>query len=594
MATLRSDGDQAGTSRKAELLRRGAIELLRSRALVLIGLMGILAAIGWRTERMFDVTSVARVGIVLCLFVSLTAVVWFGLRRVVAAAVAAFAVLALLGILSKLKFNYNGATLHMLDLYLHLGSPVEVAFFAWHQPLVAAGGLAAVGVVAALIAMLARREVASGWSRLAAVPVMALPLLPASHYAASPRLQEQMLHGHFYDGYHLTSWFLSAFVPIDSRALARHFPGTPPAEHKPAVALRFGAAADAAIAAPSAVATQQAGPNIILILHESTIDPRPYRPAEVARFKEDPFVSGDGRTRKLIVETFGGRTWITEYGLMFGLSTHYFQPNQAFLGYLLEGKMRHSLGHALSNHGYGSTYVYPAPRTFANTGRFYRSLGFERVIDYHDQAKPAYNKRDRDHYQTAFEDLKARRAAGDRRPVLSFVMTEATHFPWSTAYFPDVRADEIVPGDAFAEYARRIRIGHDDYTAFKAALAAAFPGERFLLVGFGDHHPNLTAPAIADTNPVTSPRYETFYRIEGLNFTPDYASAESGIEIGYLGTVIQQAARLGLDPSYALRRDTKTACAGLMHRCQDQSRIKALHRALVERGDFEPYYDLSR
>lgn len=335
-------------------------------------------------------------------------------------------------------------------------------------------------------------------------------------------------------------------------------------------------------------------PNIILILHESTIDPRPYRPEEVDRFAEDPFVSADGVTRKLIVETYGGSTWISEYGVMLGLSTHYFRPNQAFLGHLFQGQMRHSLIHALAAQGYGTTYVYPAPKSFANTGRFYAALGIERVIDYFDQPKPAYNRRDRDHYEMVLRDLARRRAEQDNRPQFSFVMTEAPHFPWDTPYFPDVRADEIRPGDPYAEYARRLRIGHDDYKAFKARLAADFPGEQFLLVGFGDHHPRWTASYIDSTDPATSPRYETFYRLDSIGMALPRDLPTEAIEIGYLGTIALEAAGLELDASYRARRETLTACRGLLFRCQDQDRIKAMHRALVERGDIVPRYAWSK
>ena len=564
---------------------RRRIDVTVAHALA-IALFAGLTSLAVVTERMFGSLSTARVGIVLALFLALVAALFMVTRRVGLAAFVAAALLVGLGALSKSKFAYLGATLHSLDLYVYLGAPTELAFFAWHQPQVTALGLVLVMLMAPVSVQLWRYEAASTVPRLAALPLVLLPLLPASHFAASPNLQAQMEHGHFYDGYHLTSWFLSLFRPIDNTALQARFPG------KSADAA---APQRAATVTPAPVAAlPQRPPNIVLILHESTIDPRPFRPEERARFDVEPFASMDGITRRLIVETYGGNTWISEYGVMFGLSTHYFRPNQAFLGHLLEGKMRHSLAHALAGHGYGSTYVYPAPKSFANTGRFYKALGFERVLDYFDQQKPAYNRRDRDHYETALADLARRRADGDLRPQFTFVMTEAPHFPWDTTYFPAVRADEIRPGDPYAEYARRLRIGHDDYAAFKARLAAQFPGERFVLVGFGDHHPRWTASYIESTDPAASPRYDTFYRLDGIGIDATRAAPSSPIEIGYLGTVMMEAAGLPLDASYQLRREALHACAGLLFRCSDQARVMELHRALVERGDFVPVYALSR
>lgn len=549
----------------------------------------VLCIIGFHTERMFDTFSKARLGIVLSLFVSLAGLVWLATRRQAVSVFSALVVLLGLGAVSKIKFDYTGASLHAFDLYYYLRAPTELVFFAWHQPKVAAGGLTVLALLMAVAVALWRAEHAAVRARALVLPLALLPMAPASHYAASDNIQTQMLHAHFYDGYHLTSWFISGFNPIDNTKLAAYFPGKVPAEKTASAPLAAQMKASAPLAAPVEPAKK---PNIILVLHKSTIDPRPYVPAERQRFTEDPFVSGDGATRKLIVETFGGRTWISEYGVMFGLSTHYFRPNQTFLGYLLPGKVRHSLAHALGDLGYGSTYVYPAPRSFANTGPFYKTLGFERVLDYFDQTPPAYNKRDRDHYDYAIRDLKARREAKDARPQFTFVMTEATHFPWDKTYFPDVRADEARPGDPWSEYARRLRIGHDDYQAFKARLAREFPDEQFLVIGFGDHHPILTGPIIADTNPATSPRFDTFYRVDGVNFTPDYVAAPPAIEIGYLGNVMLSAAGLPLDESFVLRARAMADCRGLMYRCADQSRIIAMHRRLVERGDFVPKYSM--
>lgn len=343
----------------------------------------------------------------------------------------------------------------------------------------------------------------------------------------------------------------------------------------------------------SAAEAPLSAPNIILVLHESIIDPRPFTSDENVFFTEDPFVSGDGVSRQLIVETYGGITWISEYGAILGLSTHYLRPLHSYLGHFMQGKFKHALPHALAAHGYGLTFVYPAQRSFVNTGRFYKALGFERIIDFADQKPSFWVERDRFHFNHAIADIKARRASGDKRPVFSFVMTSATHAPWSKVYFPDVRPNEARPGNEWAEYARRVRIAHDDMKELKQRLAAEFPAEQFVIVGFGDHQPILTRAHFSqrnlhqmdDADLRTSAIFESFYRIDGVNFIPAYDEAPKRTEIGYLANIVLSAARLPLAGTFQMRRDLMRNCAGLLFRCANQVAVMELHREIINRGE---------
>src|SRR5262249_25609684 len=89
-----------------------------------------------------------------------------------------------------------------------------------------------------------------------------------------------------------------------------------------------------------------------------------------------------------------------------------------------------------------------------------------------------------------------------------------------------------------------------------------FPGERFLLVRYGDHQPDfaslmlepwLDELGISRRLMTYDPRYfTTYYAIDAVNFKPvNLSSALDTIEGPYLPLVVQEAAGLPLDPSFA-------------------------------------------
>src|SRR5687767_10245732 len=102
----------------------------------------------------------------------------------------------------------------------------------------------------------------------------------------------------------------------------------------------------------------------------------------------------------------------------------------------------------------------------------------------------------------------------------------------------------------------------EDYTAFLADLKRNFPGERFLLVRYGDHQPDFSPeimdPALdkamlAQRMMTFDPRYyTTYYAIDAINFRPvNVSSALETLDGPYLPLIVQEAAGLPLDPSFA-------------------------------------------
>ena len=82
------------------------------------------------------------------------------------------------------------------------------------------------------------------------------------------------------------------------------------------------------------------------------------------------------------------------------------------------------------------------------------------------------------------------------------------------------------------------------------------------------------------------PRYfTTYYAIDAINFTPvDVSSALDTLEGPYLPLVVQEAAGLPLDPSFAEQKKILHRCNGLFYGCADGAEARHFNRMLIDAG----------
>src|SRR5260370_2237959 len=79
--------------------------------------------------------------------------------------------------------------------------------------------------------------------------------------------------------------------------------------------------------------------------------------------------------------------------------------------------------------------------------------------------------------------------------------------------------------------------------------------------------------------------YTTYYEIDVINFKPvSLASALETIEGPYLPLVLQEAAGLPLDPSFAEQKRILERCKGLFYACADGAEARRFNRLLIDAG----------
>jgi hypothetical protein len=334
-------------------------------------------------------------------------------------------------------------------------------------------------------------------------------------------------------------------------------------------------------------------PNIIMIHDESSFDIRAAEGVKVPPGYGSHFKSFDGKERKFLAEGNGGPSWYTEYNVLAGLSSRSFGRFSYFLTRIASGRVERGLPLALRRCGYQTISLYPAFGAFMSARSFQETTGIEQFYDAHDLGAKDVEP-DSFFYDSALRLMSQRPSD---KPLFAFVYLAANHFPWETRFRPDLTPAWRPLGNApnVDEYLRRQTMSVTDYKAFIAGLKKKFAGQPFLIVRYGDHQPefspHLLDPGLDDGGigkklESYDPRYyATYYAIDAVNFEPVQSPAVMDtIDAAYLPLVIQEAAGIPLDPSFAEQKEIMRRCNGLFYACKNGAEARRFNRLLIDAG----------
>ena len=340
-------------------------------------------------------------------------------------------------------------------------------------------------------------------------------------------------------------------------------------------------------------APQAKPPHIILVHDESSFDIRAVPGVKVAADYGGYFRSFDGKRRHFIVEGAGGPSWYSEYNVLAGLSARSFGRFAYYVTQIAAGRVERGLPTALRRCGYRTFSIYPALGAFMSAKNFQTTTGVQQFLD---QGALGTNRiePDRFYYDAALRMIARER---DKGPMFLFVYLAQNHYPWNYRWRPDLAPEWTNLGNApdVDEYLRRQSMSFRDYAGLLDRLARDFPGERFLLVRYGDHQPDfasvmlepwLDEPGINRRLMNYDPRYfTTYYALDAVNFKPvNLSSALDTIEGPYLPLVVQEAAGLPLDPSFAEQKRILERCKGLFYACAGGAEARRFNRLLIDAG----------
>jgi hypothetical protein len=334
-------------------------------------------------------------------------------------------------------------------------------------------------------------------------------------------------------------------------------------------------------------------PHIIMLLDESSFDITAAPGIKVPPDYRRHFRSFDGKQRSFVVEATGGPTWYAEYSVLTGLTARSFGRFKFHVTRIAAGRVERGLPRALHRCGYKTFTLYPESGGFLSARRFQQTVGIDRFIDAK-QMGAADVEPDRFYFDQVRHTIERERGGG---PLFIFSYVTANHFPWASRYRPDLTPGwkDLGNGERVDEYIRRQTMSAHDYADFLARLRRDFPDDSFLVVRFGDHQPwisteilepGLGDDAIARKIMAFDPRYfTTYYAIDAVNFAPvDVSSALDRLDAAYLPLVIQEAAGLPLDASFAEQKKIMRRCDGLFYQCNDGAEARRFNRLLIDAG----------
>ena len=563
-------------SRTCGLARRWLVDLeLRpaSAWVVVAVLSGMLARYFW-----LDEGSPANVLFTAAVTWTLIAGVVLLSRRVLFATVLVTALIVVLVAVATVKRSIMNMVVHAYDLFFYLSSWSTISFL-WsdHRRYV-------IALIAAMLALVAvswlayRADPSRVPRRWAAATVLLFAALAAlGAYSKGERRHMQF----YYSGLYLSSFYASWGETVEAL-----FRGT-----------LLEAAADPtgpAFVIPRTCPNRAKPPHIILVHQESVVQPSLFRTLRYDGSVDPFFRSDDDQLHALRVETYGGASWLTEFSLLAGVSTHSFGGMRQFVQTFTQGKLKDTLPQALQRCDYRNVVFYPMLKNFVSNDRFYSSIGLKEIFDLKAQGAPSAQERDSFYYRNALNEME-RHFQASRKPLFTFIQTMSAHWPYDYTYEPHVDVAGGGPGTdpEMSEYLRRVAIAKMDFEGLVAQLRERFPNEQFLIVHYGDHHPMATRTLLGyrdDTEAEDvlldpdSIGFHTYYAVHGINYRVPPLPRFQPLDVAYLGSLILQLAGLPLSDSHAERLRLMTLCNGRYYSCARREDILAFHRRLIDSG----------
>jgi phosphoglycerol transferase MdoB-like AlkP superfamily enzyme len=336
-------------------------------------------------------------------------------------------------------------------------------------------------------------------------------------------------------------------------------------------------------------------PHIVMLLDESSFDVTTAPDIKVPKGYTDFFKSIDGVQRTMVAEATGGPTWYTEFNVLTGMSARSFGDLKFYVTRIAAGRVTRGLPQALQRCGYKTVSLYPTYGDFLGARSFQKGVGIEQFIDMAQMGVAEDMQPDKFYFDQALKVFADQQPS--HAPVFMFVYLTANHFPWTSVYRADLTPDWTPPGNTaeIDEYIRRQAMTASDYRDFTARLARDYPDQSFVVLRFGDHQPAISQKmlepgidqkVLAQRLMAADPRYfSTYYALDGINFTPpDLSSALQTLDAAYLPIVLQEAAGIPLDPSFAEQKQIMLRCKGLFYACKGGAEARRFNRLLIDAG----------
>jgi phosphoglycerol transferase MdoB-like AlkP superfamily enzyme len=501
-------------------------------------------------------------------------------RRVLFSVVLTAALVATIAAAASAKRATMNMVVHAYDLFFYLSSWSTISYL-WSDQRRYVVGLVCALLATAIAARIAYHadstRVARQWSALAGILFVAL-----AWYGAETKGERRHMQ-FYYQNLYVSSFYASWGETLETLWRGALLEAAPKAT-----------AATPTFAIPNTCNTTTKPPHIILIHQESVVQPSLFKQLSYDHSVDPFFLSADSSLHPMRVETYGGASWLTEFSLLAGVSTHSFGGMRQFVQTFTQNKLKDTLPQALERCGYRNVVFYPMMRNFVSNDKFYTSIGLREIFDMKSQGAPSAQERDRFYYENSMAEMD-RHLKASRKPMFMFIQTMSAHWPYDYAFNPEVDVPGGGPGTdpEMNEYLRRVSMAKIDFDHLMGELRQRFPSERFLIVHYGDHHPMATRMLLGfnsetDAEDVAlhpdSIGFVTYYAARGINYRVPTLPQFETLDVPYVGTVMLELAGLPLSDSHKERKRLMELCKGRYNGCAKRDEILVFHRRLIDSG----------
>lgn len=321
-------------------------------------------------------------------------------------------------------------------------------------------------------------------------------------------------------------------------------------------------------------------PDIVTVLEESTFDPRMLQICGMPLCKYKMFTP-DARTRAsgaLVVHTWGGGTWTSEFAMLTGLSHISFGNAGLYAPYNLAPRVTYTLPRALKAAGYKTIAIYPMSGNFINARNAYRYYGFDEFIEGSNLGL-ASESTDTDLMQIFDQIYTHEKKAAGKQPLFVFLLTLRQHGPHMTP-LKSLKPPYNVP--LFPTLGQWLNLNLGNYLSrLENSDSALTQQEKFLLNGdrpavllhFGDHQPSFdgainTIKKLNPPNGVRNPMYVTYYMLK-TNFAPKAKYNYPVLDLSFLGGLLLDITGVPKDEFFEANTRLRERCNGFYLDCPD-------------------------
>ncbi|MBP6121635.1 MULTISPECIES: LTA synthase family protein [Providencia] len=328
-------------------------------------------------------------------------------------------------------------------------------------------------------------------------------------------------------------------------------------------------------------------PDIVLLLQESTVNPKIYdlpegtKLPELFMFQQDAGVIAHSQMR---VQTFGGGTWLSEFSALTGLDSDDFGSQKSGVFYFIVDNLNNSLFKEMKANGYYTVVLTPFNRGAYHSGHAYETLGVDRIIQPQELGYPG--KLQDNLWTISTEDMlkyaKEILAKETDKPVFIFSLTMYEHGPYKESHRDDFGIkDKLSNQDSageFSHYMEKIVASDDAMKDFANFIEKRDRPLMFLY--FGDHQPGISLNKYNSTFP--SPAYITQFTLRDNLKSGTAIKTGELTDISFLGGILLERANLKISPFYEANIKMRHLCDGKLNDCEDKKLLDSYRHYIYQ------------